>query len=99
MIISTQSLGESTYKNLTPQFTRRISERHQFDLAYTLGKSEDNAPITGTLSVQGDAAAAAIRPASIATGAEHARPAPHVRRQHRGAAAIRRRGRHRSARS
>ena len=27
----------------------------QFDFAYTLGKSDDNAPITGTLSVQGDA--------------------------------------------
>ena len=27
----------------------------QFDFAYTLGKSEDNAPITSVLSVQGDA--------------------------------------------
>ena len=27
----------------------------QFDFAYTLGKSEDNAPITSMLSVQGDA--------------------------------------------
>lgn len=50
-----QSIGESTYKNVTLQFTRKATNGVQFDLAYTLGKSEDNAPITGTLSVQGDA--------------------------------------------
>jgi hypothetical protein len=49
-----ESLGESTYKNLTLQLTGRQFAGVQFDLAYTLGKSEDNAPITGTLSVQGD---------------------------------------------
>jgi hypothetical protein len=50
-----ESLGESTYKNLTLQLTGRQFAGVQFDLAYTLGKSEDNAPITSTLSVQGDA--------------------------------------------
>ena len=50
-----ESLGESTYKNLTLQLTGRQVSGVQFDLAYTLGKSEDNAPITSTLSVQGDA--------------------------------------------
>ena len=50
-----QSLGESTYKNMTLQFTRRQFNGIGFDFAYTLGKSEDNAPITSTLSVQGDA--------------------------------------------
>jgi len=55
VINSSQSLGESTYKNLTLQFTRRNTNNIGFDLAYTLGKSEDNAPITSTLSVQGDA--------------------------------------------
>lgn len=49
-----QALGESTYKNMTLQLTRRQSKGIQFDLAYTLGKSEDNAPITNILSVQGD---------------------------------------------
>jgi hypothetical protein len=50
-----QSPGESTYRNMTLQFTRRSANGIGFDFAYTLGKSEDNAPITGTLSVQGDA--------------------------------------------
>ncbi len=50
-----QSLGDSTYKNITLQLTRRQHNGFQFDFAYTLGKSEDTAPITGTLSVQGDA--------------------------------------------
>jgi hypothetical protein len=55
VINSTQSLGESTYRHLTLQLTRRNSNGIQFDLAYTLGKSEDNSPITSVLSVQGDA--------------------------------------------
>ncbi len=49
-----ESIGESTYKNLTLQVTGRNFSGVQFDFAYTLGKSEDNAPITSTLSVQGD---------------------------------------------
>jgi hypothetical protein len=53
-IFSTQSIGESTYKGMTLQFTRRFTRGVQWDFAYTLGKGEDNAPITSTLSVQGD---------------------------------------------
>ncbi len=54
VIFSTESIGESTYKNLTFQFIRRHVNGVGFDFAYTLGKSEDNAPITNALSVQGD---------------------------------------------
>jgi hypothetical protein len=54
-VFSTQSVGESTYKGMTLQFTRRFNRGIQWDLAYTLGKSEDNAPAHGTtLVVQGD---------------------------------------------
>jgi hypothetical protein len=53
-IFSTQSIGESTYKGMTLQLTRRFTRGVQWDLAYTLGKGEDNAPITNVLSVQGD---------------------------------------------
>ncbi len=49
-----ESLGESTYKNFTAQLTGRNIVGMQFDFAYTLGKSVDNAPITNLLSVQGD---------------------------------------------
>ncbi len=55
MINQIESVGDSTYKNLTAQLTGRNIVGMQFDFAYTLGKSEDNAPITNVLSVQGDA--------------------------------------------
>jgi len=54
-IFETQALGESSYKAMTLQLARRFSHGIQWDLAYTLASSEDTAPITGTLSVQGDA--------------------------------------------
>ncbi len=60
IINSVQSPGDSTYKNMTLQFTRRTYKGIGFDVAYTLGKSEDNAPITGQLSVQGDAGRADV---------------------------------------
>jgi hypothetical protein len=50
-----ESLGRSTYRNVTFQLTGRNFSGVQFDFAYTLGKTEDNAPITGTLSVQAEA--------------------------------------------
>lgn len=50
-----ESLGESTYKNVTAQFTGRNLNGIQFDFSYTLGKAEDNAPLPGTtLSLVGD---------------------------------------------
>jgi hypothetical protein len=49
-----ESVGDSTYRNLTLQLTGRNISGVQFDLAYTLAKAEDNAPITSVLSVQGD---------------------------------------------
>ena len=55
VINQVESLGESTYKNFTAQLTGRNLYGMQFDFAYTLGKAVDNAPITGVLSVQGDA--------------------------------------------
>jgi hypothetical protein len=53
-IFATQAIGESTYKALTMQLARRFAHGIQWDFAYTLGKSEDDAPIPSTLSVQGD---------------------------------------------
>ena len=50
-----EALGDSTYKNLTLQLTARGLKGTQFDLSYTLGKAEDNAPLTTALSVQGEA--------------------------------------------
>jgi hypothetical protein len=53
-INTVQSLGESTYTGVTLQLTRRYSHGIQFDMNYTVAKGEDNAPLTSTLSVQGD---------------------------------------------
>ena len=53
-ILEVQAEGESTYRALTAQVTGRNIWGVQFDLAYTLAKTEDNAPITTVLSVQGD---------------------------------------------
>ena len=53
-VFSSQAIGESSYKALTLQFARRLYRGVQWDLAYTLAKSDDNAPITSTLSIQGD---------------------------------------------
>ena len=50
-----QSIGDGDYKAMTLQFARRNTKGIQWDLAYTLGKSSDNAPLTSALSVQGDA--------------------------------------------
>ena len=49
-----QSIGSGDHKAAMLQLTRRFSRGYQFDLSYTLGKSTDNAPLTSTLSVQGD---------------------------------------------
>ena len=49
-----QSIGEGDYKAMTLQFARRNTRGIQYDFAYTLGKSSDNAPLTNILSVQGD---------------------------------------------
>jgi hypothetical protein len=49
-----QSIGDSTYRAMTLQLNKRWSQNYQFDLTYTLGKGEDNAPLTSAMSVQGD---------------------------------------------
>jgi outer membrane receptor protein involved in Fe transport len=65
-VFSSQAIGESSYKAMTLQFTRRMHRGVQWDLAYTLAKSEDTAPITSTLSVQGDTGGRS-NPASLDT--------------------------------
>ncbi|MEO5896762.1 MAG: TonB-dependent receptor, partial [Vicinamibacterales bacterium] len=49
-----ESPGESTYSAMLLTFGRRFANGVQFDLNYTLGKGEDNAPLTSVLAVQGD---------------------------------------------
>jgi outer membrane receptor protein involved in Fe transport len=49
-----QSIGDSTYKGLTLEFSKRWSNNFQYSLNYTLARGIDNAVMTGTLAVQGD---------------------------------------------
>jgi hypothetical protein len=49
-----QSIGDSDYAALTLNLSKRFTKGYQFDLTYTYGKGEDNAPITSALAVQGD---------------------------------------------
>ncbi|MBE3132658.1 MAG: TonB-dependent receptor [Acidobacteria bacterium] len=53
-IYAVQSVGDSTYRAMTLQLTKRFTHGVQFDLTYALGKGSDNAPLTSALSVQGD---------------------------------------------
>jgi hypothetical protein len=53
-INSVESVGDSTYRAMTLSLGKRWTHNFQFDLTYTLGKGEDNAPLTSVLSVQGD---------------------------------------------
>ena len=87
-INATQSIGESTYKNMTLQLTRR-SPTFGFDFAYTLGKSEDNAPITGAAVGAGRRRPDRRHQSRSRSRPEHPRPAPHLQRQHRLHAALR----------
>ena len=89
-----ESLGESTYKNLTAQLTGRNLFGLQFDFAYTLGKAEDNAPITGVLSVQGDAGRTNPESLDFDKGPNVLDQRHTFVGQHRGAADHRRRQRH-----
>jgi len=54
IINAVQSPGNSTYHALMLTFGKRSANGVQYDLNYTYGKGTDNAPITGTLAVQGD---------------------------------------------
>jgi hypothetical protein len=54
-INTVQSIGDSTYRALTIELTKRFARGFQFDLTYALGKGRDNAPLTSALAVQGDA--------------------------------------------
>jgi hypothetical protein len=51
-----QSIGDSWYKGVTLQFTKRMTHGTQFNLNYSYAKGIDTAPLGGgTIAVQGDA--------------------------------------------
>ena len=51
-----QSLGESTFKSMTLQASKRFAAGLTFNVQYSLGKGIDNAPIPTQLTVQAEAA-------------------------------------------
>ena len=68
---------------------KRSTSGVQYDLNYTLGKGIDTAPLAGaTLSVQGDQPRSDPQDLAARQGAERARHAPLVQRQHRRDVAV-----------
>ncbi|MGE5244744.1 MAG: TonB-dependent receptor [Betaproteobacteria bacterium] len=53
-ISEVQSIGDSTFKSLTLEVTKRLAQGLTFNLQYALSKGTDNAPLLGTLTVQGE---------------------------------------------
>ena len=53
-ISSVQSIGESTFKSLTLEVSRRFASGLTFNAQYALGKGEDNTPLLTQLTVQSE---------------------------------------------
>jgi hypothetical protein len=54
-ITEVQSLGDSTFKSMTIQGTKRFAHGLTFNLQYSLGKGLDNTPLLTQLTVQSEA--------------------------------------------
>lgn len=54
-IYEVQSVGESTFRSMTLQVTKRFAQGLTFNLQYSLGKGEDNTPLLTQLTVQSEA--------------------------------------------
>ena len=53
-VFEVQSIGDSTFKGLTLQASKRLSAGLTFNVQYVTGKGEDNAPLLTQLTVQAE---------------------------------------------
>ena len=53
-INTVQSIGESTFKSMTLQASKRFADGLTFNVQYSLGKGEDNTPLLTQLTVQAE---------------------------------------------
>jgi hypothetical protein len=53
-ISEVQSIGESTFKSLTLQVSKRFAQGLTFNVQYAFGKGEDNTPLPSQLTVQSE---------------------------------------------
>jgi hypothetical protein len=53
-IYEVQSIGDSTFKSLTLQMTKRFAQGLTFNVQYSLGKGTDNTPLLTQLTVQSE---------------------------------------------
>jgi hypothetical protein len=53
-INTVQSIGDSTFKSMTLQMSKRFSQGLTFNVQYALGKGEDNTPLLTVLTVQSE---------------------------------------------
>jgi hypothetical protein len=49
-----QSIGESSFKSMTVQLSKRFAQTLAFNVQYSLGKGLDNTPLLGQLTVQSE---------------------------------------------
>jgi Carboxypeptidase regulatory-like domain/TonB dependent receptor-like, beta-barrel len=54
-IMEVQSIGDSTFKSLTLQMSKRFAQGLTFNVQYSLGKGTDNTPLLTQLTVQSEA--------------------------------------------
>jgi hypothetical protein len=54
-IYEVQSIGDSTFKSVTLQMTKRFQQGLTFNVQYSLGKGTDNTPLLTQLTVQSEA--------------------------------------------
>jgi hypothetical protein len=60
-----RSIGDSNYKALTLGLNKRWAHNYQFNLSYTTGSADDNAPLTNTLAINGEGNASRSDPTNI----------------------------------
>jgi hypothetical protein len=53
-ILEVQSIGESTFKGLTLQMSKRLAHGLTYNIQYVTGKGEDNTPLLTQLTVQAE---------------------------------------------
>ncbi len=53
-ILEVQSIGDSTFKSVTLQMTKRLAKGLTFNVQYAVGNGEDNAPLVTQLTVQSE---------------------------------------------
>ena len=78
-----QSIGDSTFKSMTVQASKRLAQGLTFNVQYSLGKGLDNTPLLTQLTVQSESGPVGPEQHRSRPRSEPARHAPQLHRQRR----------------